>query len=820
MTPEKKYKAALLKTENIMLVQNPNGGPWLAFSLDSGVELLEVQDGEYTYAFKDLNKNGILDPYEDWRLTSEERAADLANRLTIEQIAGLMLYPVGEPQEDGSLSESVIRQLDEMHIRFLLSNFSNKSNSKVWNNKLQAHVEKNDPYGIPVSISSDPRNTVMGGRFVVYDDSNMSGWPGNLGLAATFNPELVLKHGQITSKEYRAFGISTALSPQVDLATEPRWSRFAGTFGEGSKLASDMAAAYVQGFQSTWNGIGKDADDLGWGKDSVITMIKHFPGDGAAESGREAHNNFGKFNVYPGSNFVEHYNVFNAAFKIKDSKTGGAKAVMPSYSIAVGNQGPIGRPVGSGYSKYKLTDLLENQLGFDGLVCCDWDITSSKPWGVEDIDTLERHYRGIMAGLHMFGGSNDMDANKDAYEFGLMANRRYVKLLHDMPPEIMAMFKHKAEGPSPEEIMNSIYINCAKKCLQISFYNGLFENPYVVFSESDAVMANMEYKKEAFEAQKASLILLKNRGNLLRPFTAKKTVYIPMVYTPSHMGFPGMPGIPATISTPINNCTELSCLFDVVTDEIRVGANPKNLLESDIIRRTDFTGVYMAIVTANSPDTGHGFDQACVCIEKGKPLDNGYRPVSLQYGEYYADPAFVRPYSMGLDPEEEIMWQAAGGESGKSRYYGGKTVTARNGSFIATLKRLREILPHVPIALYLTVTNPMCFYEFEPLVDAVLVGFSVSDEAALEVLSGRYEPNGLLPCQMPANMRTVETQKEDVPFDMECHKDSEGHIYDYGFGMDWNGPISDWRTEKYGRGAYLNNTIVRQLINNCTTPSQ
>lgn len=215
----------------------PNGGPVLTFDKESGVQLIEVQDGPFTYAFKDLNRNGRLDPYEDWRLTVEQRAKDPGRRLTLEEMAGLMLYPVQEPT-DGE--DKRHEQVDVRKERFFLSNQSTRENAAQWNNAMQKRVEKNDPHGIPVNLASDPRNTVAGGRFVVFGNSDMSQWPGNLGLAATFDPKYTLIHGQVASKEYRAFGITTALSPQVDLATEPRWSRFAGTFGEGSQAGGRL----------------------------------------------------------------------------------------------------------------------------------------------------------------------------------------------------------------------------------------------------------------------------------------------------------------------------------------------------------------------------------------------------------------------------------------------------------------------------------------------------------------------------------------------------------------------------------------------------
>lgn len=791
-----KYSVTLLPEENIYLVKNPNNGPQLSFSASSGLQLLEIQDGPYLYAFKDLNRNGKLDPYEDWRLPVEERARDLASRLSVEEMAGLMLYPVQEPT-DGEDKRS--EQVDNRKIRFFLSNQSTRENSAPWNNMMQARVEKNGPHGIPLNLASDPRNTIAGGRFIVFGDDGMSEWPGNLGLAATFDPEYTLKHGQIASREYRAFGITTALSPQVDLATEPRWSRFGGTFGEGSKLAGDCAAAYVHGFQSTWNGIGKDAEDLGWGKDSVVTMIKHFPSDGAAEAGREAHNNFGKFNVYPGDNLKEHISVFEKAFHIADSKTGGAKSVMPSYSIAQSPHGSLGRPVASGYSKYKLTDILRNELGYDDLVCADWDITYDKKWGVEDMPFVMRHYLGITAGLDMIGGSNDAEANRDAFYLGTMLRKNYPMNLPGMPKEMMERANAGLDPTPPEEQMMAIYRKAAERCLKISFYAGLFEDPYIVMQDREQVLNTPLFRQEGYKAQLASLVLLKNKGNLIGKFDGKiKTVYVPLNYQPAMTFFFGG-GVPASITMPFDSCQE-NPWIRFVTDEIRPEADPNNYLQSDIIRRTDFTGVDFAIVTADSPSGGNGFDPKAVNLDPTKgELDNGYRPVSLQYGPYYADPKFVREFPIGIDPDEETAWVKAGGQRGKSRYYGGKTVTAENEGSLRLMLETKQRIGNIPMMVYLTVTKPMCFYEFEEQADAILVGFSVSDQAALEVIGGNYEPKGLLPCQMPANMETVETQMEDVPFDMECHVDTQGNRYDYGYGLDWSGVISDWRTEKYGR---------------------
>lgn len=336
----------------------------------------------------------------------------------------------------------------------------------------------------------------------------------------------------------------------------------------------------------------------------------------------------------------------------------------------------------------------------------------------------------------------------------------------------------------------------------MSFYCGLFEDPYRLQSETDALLTETKGCKEAFEAQLASLVLLKNRGEIIRKSNGeKKTVYIPLRYEPaSHSMFFSAP---ATISMPFEGCKKLREYFNVVTDTLRDGADPEDSKPENIIRRTDFTGVDFALVTAGNPANNNGYDAGRVNLDPQKgPIDNGYIPISLQYRPYHADPAFCRKAAIGLDPDEELAWIKAGGKPGTSRTYAGKTVTTSNEQDLDMILDTRKAIGDLPLLVYLTVTNPMCFHEFEPQADGILVGFSVSEDAALEVIAGQFEPQGLLPCQMPADMETVERQFEDVPFDMECHTDSEGHVYDYAFGLSYGGMISDWRTEKYGRNAY------------------
>jgi beta-glucosidase len=115
------------------------------------------------------------------------------------------------------------------------------------------------------------------------------------------------------------------------------------------------------------------------------------------------------------------------------------------------------------------------------------------------------------------------------------------------------------------------------------------------------------------------------------------------------------------------------------------------------------------------------------------------------------------------------------------------------------IRSTRELMKGKPVIVILKVENPAVVNEFEADIDALLVNFEVQDQAMLDILSGKVEPSGLLPLQMPASMAAVEAQLEDVPMDVEVHKDSEGNAYDFAFGLNWDGVIKDARTEKYKR---------------------
>lgn len=710
-------------------------GPTLSYSSNSGVKIIE-KDG---LKFKDLNKNGVLDRYEDWRLTVNERAKDLATKMNADQIAGLMLYSAhqaiparadgyfagtygGKPfdpatMKNDRLTDQQMKFLTEDNLRHVLvTTVSSPTDAAKWSNNIQEICESMG-LGIPANNSSDPRHgTQARAEFNAAAGGLISMWPSSLGMAATFDPNLVKEFGQIAAKEYRALGITTALSPQIDIATEPRWNRFDGTFGENSKMSAKFAKAIVDGFQGD-----------SWGLNSVNTMVKHWPGGGAGEAGRDAHYGIGKFAVYPGGNFQEHFIPFvEGAFKL-DGKTKKAAAVMPYYTVSFNQDSKYHENVGNGYSEFILTDLLRKKYGFDGVICTDWlvvaphkqidNFINGKPWGIEQLNLVELHLKALLAGVDQYGGNNDKKPVLGAFELG-------------------------AEKIG-KEAMRRRMEESAVRLLTNIFQVGLFENPYLDIEKTNAIVGAPEYMKKGFEAQLKSVVVLKNKSNLI-PISRNTKLYVPRRYVPASRHFLGFP-IPESNEYPIN--------IELLRKYFEVVESPE---EAD-----------MALVCIESPKSGIGYDK-----EDLKNGGNGYFPLSLQYGKYTATKA--RAVSIaGGDPLETTT----------NRSYKDKSVTASNTHDLQLILETKEKMGNKPIIVSVLTSNPFVLKEFESKVDALILNFAVQDQAILDILSGKVKSSGRLPMQMPADMDEVETQKEDVPLDMKPYKDSEGHVYDYGFGL-------------------------------------
>ena len=733
-------------------------GPVLGYSKTSGITIMESEG----LPFKDLNKNGSLDPYEDWRLPVEKRAKDLASKMTKEQIAGLMLYSghqnipaasggyFGGTYNSKSFEESGAKayELTDQQKKFLIEDnlrhilmvsVQSPTVAARWNNNVQSLVEGLG-LGIPTNNSSDPRNGVRSdAEYNAGSGGTISQWPEEIGLAATFDPSITEQFGKIASQEYRALGITTALSPQIDLATEPRWNRFYGTFGGDPALATDMARAYVDGFQSS--STGKE-NAHGWGAHSVNAMVKHWPSGGPEEGGRDGHFAYGKFAVYPGNQLDTHIKVFTqGAFNLK-GKTRKAAAVMPYYTISFNQDATYGENVGNGFSKFIVTDLLRTKYGYDGVVCTDWlitgdegarpDVFAGKPWGVEQLTIAERHFKVIEAGLDQFGGNNDAGPVLEAFElyekkYGALAARKRIE-------------------------------TSAVRLLRNIFNTGLFENPYVDPAQSAAIVGHADFMKAGYEAQLKSIVLLKNKEQTL-PIKERKKVYIPMRQVPASVNFFGQP-VEAKEVDPVNRAI-ISKKYDIVEDP----------------QEADFSLIFIKSPYSN------GYSRAD--REAG---GNGYVPISLQLEDYKATEARASSIAAG-DPIVDPTIT--------DRSYKNKTSTSNSYPDLKTINDTRAAMGSKPIILVVSASNPMVFSGIEEKVDGILVEFGVSNSAILDIISGAMEPSGLLPLQMPKDMATVEHQLEDVPNDMEPYVDTQGYTYDFAFGLNWDGVITDDRVKNY-----------------------
>jgi beta-glucosidase len=362
------------------------------------------------------------------------------------------------------------------------------------------------------------------------------------------------------------------------------------------------------------------------------------------------------------------------------------------------------------------------------------------PWGVEGLSEAERHYKALMAGMDQFGGNNDAGPIIEAYQMGVRE--------HD------------------EAFMRARFEASAVRLLRNIFRTGLFENPYLDVEQTAATVGKPEYMTAGYQAQVRSLVLLKNQDGVL-PLARGTTVFIPQRHVPASRSFLG--DFPARDVDPLN--------LEAVKTYLQVTNDPK--------------AADAAIVVINGPEsgmmlgTGAGYDPA-----EAAAGGTGYVPITLQYGTYTATHA--RPTSIaGGDPLETFT----------NRSYRGKTVTALNVTDLQAVLDARKAMGGQPVSVVLNLSQPAVPAEFEPSATAVVGSFGVQDQAILDVLTGAAGPSGLLPFQMPADMQTVEEQFEDTPHDMRPYVDAAGHAYDFAYGLNWAGVISDARTATYGKQA-------------------
>jgi len=453
------------------------------------------EDGTLTvngFTFRDLNKNGKLDPYEDNRQPLEQRVNDVLQQMTLEEKAGMMFINGTKVNADGSLDDrpaegmlaglmAATKLVDSMKMNHfnLWAIPAPPRELATWYNNLQKYAA-NTRLGIPITIASDPRNHFSNNIFAMQA-SRFSQWCEPLGLAAIGDTALTRRFAEVSRAEYVSVGIREALHPQVDLATEPRWPRISGTFGEDAALSAKMAYAYILGYQ------GNSLNDS-----SVACMTKHFSGGGPQKEGLDPHFEFQRGQVYPGKNFNYHLIPFEAAFKAHTA------AIMPYYGVPMDQ---TSENVGFAFNRDIITGLLRNKYHYDGVVCTDWGVISdanlgttiwpARAWGVEKLSREQRVKKVIDAGVDQFGGEN-------------------------LPELIVNLVKSK-------QITEARIDTSIRRLLRQKFELGLFDHPFVDADKAATFVGNAVFSQEGEASQRRAMTLLKNTDKKLplKPGTLK-----------------------------------------------------------------------------------------------------------------------------------------------------------------------------------------------------------------------------------------------------------------------------------------------------------
>jgi len=458
-------------------------------------EITKQQSGliktENSFTFRDLNKNGKLDIYEDPRQPIEARVEDLLGQMTLEEKAGMLFINGSVVNEDSSIEENPdssgfgrvgAQQITGQKMNhFNLWQIPGAQVVAAWHNNLQRFAEQTR-LGIPVTIASDPRNHFTRNIFSMAANG-FSQWCETLGFAALDDADLVQQFANIARQEYLAVGIRVALHPQIDLATEPRWPRISGTFGEDAHVTARLVKAYIAGFQGAT-----------LGAQSVACMTKHFPGGGPQNEGLDPHFEFQKGQIYPGRNFDYHLIPFEAAFEARTA------AIMPYYGVPVDQ---TDENVAMSFNKAIITGLLREKYHYDGVVCTDWGLITdvhmrdavwpARAWGVEHLSQPERVLKALEAGVDQFGGESCPEYVVELVKTGRLSEAR---------------------------IDQSV-----RRLLRLKFQLGLFDNPFVDESLVPQVLGHPSAVSAGLASQQRAMTLLKNEQKIL-PLQGRPKIFV------------------------------------------------------------------------------------------------------------------------------------------------------------------------------------------------------------------------------------------------------------------------------------------------------
>ena len=423
------------------------------------------------YQFIDLNGNGELDVYEDWRQDAETRAADLVGQMTAREKIAQMQHPTYLPRADGKIAPYLQDYCTDYGIGMLLIRELNSVEAAATTmNTIQEYAEASR-LGVPVLVSMD---SVHGLSYV----SGATVTPHNLALAATRNEELVTKLAEIARDEHLAVGVRMTLSPEADIASEPRWGRVMETFGEDPDLVTQMVTAQVVAFQN-----GRDGLNTG----SIVACMKHFPGAGPQMEGKDT-----SPIISSEETLQIHLKPYYAALEVN------VASIMPYYSVPLAldmENSAIG-------SKATLQDLLRDEMGFTGIIQTDWGMI----WAIQEA-------LGTMTGEEV--------SDEEAILIGVTQSR-----VDGIGGESIRLIDLMEEYTQEGKIDEAILTAAATRIVKVKFEMGMFENPYCDVDYAVSFVGNEENQKVNLQAAREAMTLLKNDGALPLNPDAKQTILV------------------------------------------------------------------------------------------------------------------------------------------------------------------------------------------------------------------------------------------------------------------------------------------------------
>jgi beta-glucosidase len=698
--------------------------------------------------YKDLNGNGQVDSYENWRLSADERADDLVARMTLEEKAGMLLIDTLNPGFGGVVAAPASDYIDNQKMkRFIFRSVVTATpvqsanpglggqpvtpeQAATWTNAIQ-ELQEASRLGIPALFKSNARNHYdRAARFGINTESgSFSEWPKEPGLAATRDLDLIKDFAQTMGAEWKAIGLRGMYGYMADTATEPRWYRIHETFSEDFDLNADIVRTLVKHLQGGPVNPGT----------AVALTMKHFPGGGPQEMGLDPHYSFGKNQVYPSGHFGDHLKPFMAAIDA------GVSSIMPYYGvpISVTYQGVTYEQTGMAFSKQIVTDLLRGQLGFKGYVNSDTGIINDRAWGLEDKTVPQRVAAAVNGGTDVLSGFHDKQTIIDLVTAGLLTEARINEAV--------------------------------KRQLIEQFRLGLFENPYVDAGQAASIVGKDEFRAKALEAQRKSIVLLQNQSQTNRAWD--KTLPLPA----------------PTAAAPVKVYT--------------MGMNAAVVGAAEYGGYTVTAGDYGTATTPATRPSAAGADYAIIRVEVSNPraAAAAYRSKGPTTG---ANPAFINPLTGRTWGEQDpcITHPAINptcvddnAAIGGGLVFGGALPWEANNLSFTTMAASAswQISPKLSdIQAVMNEVGPkkviLNVYFRQPYVlddasglrnaGAILAGFGVSDSALMDVISGKFKPQGKLPFALANNLQAVIQNDPDAPGYPPADT-----LFPFGFGLSYRG---------------------------------